>query len=60
MKQRIRFSVQAVTMFQTALEISPEHPASMYGLASALFGQASECRSIGAIRWSASLLQVYF
>ena len=54
------FSLQAVSMFRTALEKSPEHPASMYGLASALLGQASECRSMGAIRWSASLLKVHF
>eukprot|EP00250_Pteridium_aquilinum_P005930 c15945_g1_i1 orf=480-5567(-) len=48
---------KAVTMFQTALEKTPEHPAGLYGLASALLGQAYECKSMGAIRWCAALLQ---
>lgn len=48
---------KAVSMFQAALEKAPEHPAGLYGLASAFLGQARECRSMGAIRWSASLLK---
>ncbi|KAH6558445.1 hypothetical protein KP509_1Z063400 [Ceratopteris richardii] len=48
---------KAVSMFQDAVEKSPEHPASLYGLASALHSQAHECRSKGAVQWSASLLK---
>lgn len=49
---------QAVMMFQAALVKAPEHPAGMCGLASAFLGQALECRSMGAVLWSAVLLQV--
>ncbi|KAI5077841.1 hypothetical protein GOP47_0007665 [Adiantum capillus-veneris] len=48
---------KAVLMFQDAVEKVPEHPAGLFGLASALLGQAHECISKGALRWSASLLQ---
>ncbi|MCO5601085.1 hypothetical protein L7F22_055204 [Adiantum nelumboides] len=48
---------KAVLMFQDAVEKAPEHPAGLFGLASALLGQAHECISKGAVRWSATLLQ---
>ncbi|CAM8996201.1 unnamed protein product [Rhodiola kirilowii] len=43
--------------FRRAMEISPQNISTHYGLASALFGLAKDCNSLGAYGWASSLLE---
>uniref|UniRef100_A0A7N0T3Q5 Tetratricopeptide repeat protein SKI3 n=1 Tax=Kalanchoe fedtschenkoi TaxID=63787 RepID=A0A7N0T3Q5_KALFE len=51
------FFRKGVEQFRRALEISPQNISAHYGLASALFGLAKECNSLGAFGWASSLLE---
>ncbi|CAM8985824.1 unnamed protein product [Rhodiola kirilowii] len=48
---------KAVEQFRRAMEISPQNISTHYGLASALFGLAKDCNSLGAYGWASSLLE---
>ncbi|CAM8996200.1 unnamed protein product [Rhodiola kirilowii] len=48
---------EAVEQFRRAMEISPQNISTHYGLASALFGLAKDCNSLGAYGWASSLLE---